>query len=213
MTKCECNAQDLCSGLFSDVMDKLGFQHQIATGFKRNKSILSCFGRARTIKLETCPTVDENIRTGLAFIGTLQKGDILLVEGSREFAYFGELMTKLTTRQGAAGVIIDGLTRDTNYTFRDDVTLPVFAKGYSPVDIKGRGRVESVDVLVHIGGIAVHPGDFIFVDNEAVCIVPEEIEDVVMLGVKNKINDEKRISELIHSGMEISELMDNVTEF
>lgn len=44
-------------------------------------------------------------------------------------------MTKLSTQMEIEGVIIDGLTRDTNYTHKEEVLLPVLAKDYSPVDV------------------------------------------------------------------------------
>lgn len=208
--------RDLCSGDFSDIMDKIDgkkYRHQIATGFLRNHNMVNFIGRARTVLIETVETDDENIRMGLSFLGTVHKDEIFIVKGSNEFAYFGEMMTRLSTNMGIEGVVIDGLTRDTNYTHRDDVLLPIVAKGYSPVDIKGRGRVKAVDVEVGIGGVLVKPGDLVYVDNEAVCVVPRCIEAEVIAKLKEKINEEKRISKLLQSNMPIAELLDNVTEF
>ena len=184
------DCDDLCSGLFSDVMDKMGYKNQIIVNMKNNQKMVNFIGRARTIDIATKDTENENIRKGLSFIGQLGIEDILFVKGSNKFAYFGELMTKLSTRQGIQGVIIDGLTRDTNYTFRDEVKLPVLAKGYSPVDIKGRGCVETVDTIITVDGIRVEPGDLIYADNEAVCVIPKIIENEVMQKVKEKLNDE-----------------------
>lgn len=207
------NTDELCSGLFSDVMDTMGYRHQIITNFCKNQSCISVIGRARTVLIETYETKDENIRMGLSFLGELGKGDILMVKGSEEFAYFGELMTKLSTRQQVEGVVIDGLTRDTNYTHREDVKLPILAKGYSPVDIKGRGRVEATDAVIEINGVEVHPQDLVYIDNEAICIVPKEIEEEVIGKIKEKMKEEVRITNLIDSGCSVSELLETVVEF
>lgn len=207
------NEKDLCSGLFSDVMDKMGYRHQVILNMKRNSDCISFLGRAKTVLIETYETEDENIREGLGFLGTLSRGDVLVVKGSHEFAYFGELMTKLSTQMGIEGVVIDGLTRDTNYTHRPDVLLPIVAKGYSPVDIKGRGRVESTNVKINVDGIDIYPDDLIYADNEAVCVVPKEIEEEVIRRVKEKLEDEKRITGLISSGISVSELLEQVVEF
>ena len=204
---------ELCSGLFSDVMDKMGYKHQIITNMRKNKKSVSFLGRARTVLIETYETDDENIRAGLGFLGLLSQGDVLFVKGSNEFAYFGELMTKLSTQREIEGVIIDGLTRDTNYTHRDDVKLPILAKGYSPVDIKGRGRVEATDVKICVDGIEIHTGDLIYADNEAVCVIPKEIESAVIEKVKEKLEDEKRITGLINSGISVEKLLEQVVEF
>lgn len=204
---------ELCSGLFSDVMDKMGYRNQIIVNLKRNKPMVSFIGRARTVLIETIETDDENIRAGLSFLGQLGEGDILIVKGSNEFAYFGELMTKLSSQIGVEGVIIDGLTRDTNYTHRSDVMLPIIARGYSPVDIKGRGRVKSSDVVIKIDGIEIHPQNLIYADNEAVCVIPSEIEEEVIVKVKEKIKEERHITELIRGGITVDKLLEQVTEF
>ncbi len=207
------NTDKLCSGLFSDVMDRMGYKNQIIIGMKRNKNTVSFIGRARTVLIETMDTDNENIRKGLSFLGDCKKGEILIVKGSDKFAYFGELMTKLSTQIGIEGVIIDGLTRDTNYTHSDEVRLPVLAKGYSPVDIKGRGRVEKTDVDIIVDSIKICPGDLIYADNEAVCVVPKKIEQEVIEKVKEKMEDEDRISKLIAAHITVEELLNRVTEF
>lgn len=205
--------EELCSGLFSDVMDTLGYSNQVITGFLRNHNGISVLGRARTLVLKSVKTDDENIRKGLSFIGDIEEGEILLVKGSMEFAYFGELMTKLSTRQKIQGVVIDGLTRDTNYTHKKEVELPILARGYSPVDIKGRGRVEEVDQTIEIDGKKVEPNTLVYIDNEAICIIPQEIEEEVIFRVKEKLVEEKRITKLIKKDITIEELLKTVKEF
>lgn len=203
----------LCSGTFSDVLDSLGYRKQIIIGMKKNQKKISVLGRARTIKIQTRETNDENIRMGLSFVGKVGAEEILFVQGSEEFAYFGEMMTKLATRNKISAVVIGGMTRDTNYTHDDDVKLPILAKGYSPVDIKGRGCVEAVDVDIVIDKIDIHPQDLVYIDNEAVCIIPKKIEDEVIRLVKEKTKEEERITQLIESGITIDELLETVKEF
>lgn len=204
---------ELCSGLFSDVMDSLGYRKQIITGFQKNLRKISVLGRARTMKIVTMETKDENIRTGLSFVGEIGKNEILLISGSNKFAYFGEMMTRLSVRQGIEAVVIDGLTRDTNYTHQEKIRLPILAKGYSPVDIKGRGRVADVDVNILINGIEIEPNELVYIDNEAICIVPRMIEEEVISKVKEKMKEEIRITELIESGVSIEKLLETVKEF
>ena len=203
----------LDSGIFSDVMDSLGLKKQVITGFLRNHKGIKCLGRARTLEILTMETEDEHIKQGLTFLFTIQSDEILFVKGSNQFAYFGEMMTKLSTRIGIAGVVIDGLTRDTNYTHRDDVSLPILARGYSPVDIKGRGRVERTDVPLEIDGILIHVGDLIFIDNEAICVVPQEHEEKVVAKVLEKVKEEAKISALIRDNLSIEDMLKIVKEF
>lgn len=203
----------LDSGMFSDVMDVLGYRHQIITGFLRNHKGIKCLGRARTLEIETIETSDEKIKMGLTFLGKIKSGEILLIKGSDSFAYFGEMMTKLSTRQGISGVVIDGLTRDTNYTHQEHVNLPILARGYSPVDIKGRGRVKSTDVPIQIDNVEITVGTLIFIDNEAICVVPQEIEARVHEMIEGKIAEEARITDLIKENVSIEEMLETVKEF
>lgn len=203
----------LDSGIFSDVMDRLGLKKQVITGFLRNHKGIKCLGRARTLEILTMETEDERIKQGLTFLGTIHSDEILFVKGSNQFAYFGEMMTKLSTRIGIAGVVIDGLTRDTNYTHRDDVSLPILARGYSPIDIKGRGRVERTDVPIEIDGILIHVGDLIFIDNEAICVVPQAHEEKVVAKVLEKVKEEAKISALIRDNLSIEDMLKIVKEF
>ena len=207
------DTQELCSGLFSDVMDRLGYRKQIITGMQKNIPLVSFMGRARTVSLRTEDTDDENIRTGLSFLGTVGEGEVLVVNGSERFAYFGEMMTRLSMRNRIEGIVINGMTRDTNYTHQNQVMLPVLAKGYSPVDIKGGGRVEAVDIAVTADGVEICPGNLIYADNEAVCVVPGQIEAEVLAKVKEKLDEEKRIIQWIDSGMSVRDLLERVTEF
>ena len=205
------NINDLYSGLFSDGLDKLGFTNQIIAGFKRNQNIIRFMGRARTLAIEVGDAQDENLSLTLNFIDSLKKGDILVIKGC-EYAYFGEMMTRLCLRQGINGVIIDGITRDTLFT-HDDCLLPIVARGYSPQDIKGRGCAKSVDIPIEINGINVESGNFVFVDNDAVCVVPKEIEGVLEDEIKLGIQEEKRIVSLIDAGVPISEIIQNINTF
>lgn len=202
---------DLGSGLFSDGMDRLGYKNQIISGFQHNQKLLRFIGRAKTIEIETGEFEDENLSLTLNFIESLRKGDVLVVKGC-EHAYFGEMMTRLCMRQGIEGVIIDGITRDTLFT-HDNCSLPIVAKGYSPQDIKGRGKAKAVDVPISIEGVQLVPGDLIFVDNDAICIVPEEIEEQLKTDITNGINEESKIVSLINSGASISEILQKIKTF
>ena len=86
-------------------------------------------------------------------------------------------------------------------------------KGYTPVDIKGRGRVQAVDVAVTIGDITVDPHDLVFVDNEAVCIIPKDVEQELLTRIERDIAEEKRIVELISYGVSVEDLLKQVKSF
>jgi 4-hydroxy-4-methyl-2-oxoglutarate aldolase len=201
---------ELFSGMFSDELDKMGYRDQVITGMKLNNNS-KIYGEVKTLLIETVETHDENIKTGLSFLGTLGEGDILCVQGSKDFAYFGELMTRLSTRQGIKGVVIDGLTRDSHYT--KDATLPIYASGYSPKDIKGRGRVKDVNVSITIGGKIVKPGDWIFGDLDGIVIIPQHIKQELEDRINKALQNEQNIKTDIRTGKSVNYILDNYKEF
>jgi regulator of RNase E activity RraA len=201
-----------CSGMFSDNLDKMGHRGQVIDGLVMNVPGGRFFGRARTIRIQTLATDDENIRTGLGFLESVAPGEILCVEASRAFAYFGELMSRLSLRRGLGGVVIGGLTRDSFFTrtLRD---LTVAAEGYSPRDIKGRGRVEATDVEVRIRGVVVAPGDWVFADGDGVVVTPQGLMDALAGRILANIADEEEIVASIDRGAAILEILDRHKEF
>ncbi|TDJ82102.1 RraA family protein [Campylobacter volucris] len=202
---------EYCSGIFSDELDKLGYKNQVINGLLINKSKLRMFGKIRTLIIETMDTPDENIKMGLNFLASLNNGEILFVKGSNEFAYFGELMSRLSQEIGLSGIVIDGLTRDTFYT--QNINLPIFAKGYSPKDIKGRGRVKEVDVDFFIDNIKISSGDYIFGDNDACVILPKNIISELAKKINIAVEEEYNIKQMIFDGKTISDILQVAKEF
>lgn len=201
---------ELCSGMFSDELDKMGYRNQVVTGMQINNSG-KFYGPAKTLLIEEMDTDDENIRAGLSYLGSLSEGDILCVQGSDRFAYFGELMTRLSTRQGVGGVIIDGYTRDSHYTKKADLTI--IAQGYSPKDIKGRGRVSHTNVPIKIGHCTVEPGDYIFADCDGIVIVPSTVRNELESRLLNVLHNERAIIEDIRSGKSVEYILEHYKEF
>ena len=203
--------QEYCTGIFSDELDKLGYKKQVSSDWRLNNQSLRIFGKARTIEIEEIETKDERISIGLNFLANLQQDEVLLVKGSYSFAYFGELMTRLSREIGINGAIIDGLTRDTYYT--QTTNFPVFAKGYTPVDIKGRGRVKAIDIPIKVDGIEVCSGDIIFADSDAVVFVPKNIFSELLPYINKAAEEEYEIKEKIKAGTSIKEILLKHKEF
>ena len=201
---------ELCSGMFSDELDKMGYRNQVVIGMTINNTG-KFYGPAKTLQIEEMDTNDENIQAGLSYLGSLHAGDVLCVKGSKRFAYFGELMTRLSTRQGLSGVVIDGFTRDSHYT--KTASLPVIAQGYSPVDIKGRGRVGDTNIPINLGNCVVTPGDYIFGDCDGVVVIPAAIRVELETRIQNVLQNERSIIEDIRSGKSVDYILKTYKEF
>ena len=199
------------TGVFSECWNKMGLSGRVATGWKLNAPRARLFGRVRTLTVEAMETNDENIKLGLNFLASLNATDVFVVKGNHTFAYFGELMSRLSQEIGLAGVVIDGLTRDTWYT--QTIPLPVFAKGYSPVDIKGRGRVINQAAPVTIDKIRVTSGDYVFADSDAVVFIPANHMERVAEAVRAMVGKEAEIKTMIATGKTIKDILTNHTEF
>lgn len=86
-------------------------------------------------------------------------------------ATFGEVMCSSYRSFGVAGLITSGAARDLDQV--RDLGFPCFADGV--ICSHGFPRFMSFNVPVHVGGLAVDPGDFLHADQNGVTNIPPEI--------------------------------------
>ena len=98
-------------------------------------------------------------------------GQILVAQGSGEWAYFGELTGAEAVRIGLAAVVVDGYVRDLERL--STLELPVFARGSTPQGARPTGPGE-VGVPLRIGDEEVRNGDWIVADADGVVVIPKE---------------------------------------
>ena len=98
-------------------------------------------------------------------------GIVLVVAGASESrtAILGDLVAADLRRAGIAGVVTDGLIRDSRAVAA--LGLPVWARGVTPVASRKDG-VGSVGGRVVIGGVPVSDGDLVVADADGVVIWP-----------------------------------------
>jgi 4-hydroxy-4-methyl-2-oxoglutarate aldolase len=97
-------------------------------------------------------------------------GDVLVVTGSPGRALAGELFATEARRRGLAGIVIDGLCRDSR-TLRA-IDLPFFARGTSP-RAYGATKLPVEDAPIVAGGadaVDVRPGDLVLADDDGVVL-------------------------------------------
>ena len=90
-------------------------------------------------------------------------------------ATFGEVMCSTYKAFGAAGLITSGAARDLDQV--EGLSFPCFADGV--ICAHGYCHILSVGVPVHVGGLAVHPGDLLHGDRNGVTAVPNGIASAV----------------------------------
>ena len=141
--------------------------------------------------LRVLPTTLRPIRRGLRMVGRAltvdargdlmsvfaglqqsSRGDVLVVAaGSDEHAVAGELFATEALRRGVAGLVIDGLCRDSRTLAELD--FPVYARGVAPTACPARA-VPVIQVPIMIGSLEVRPGDLVLGDDDGLVVATAE---------------------------------------
>lgn len=107
----------------------------------------------------------------MSVIGALQisgPGDVLVVSaGIDDQAVSGELFGTEAFRRGLAGVVIDGLSRDTAALQR--LGRPFYSRGVTP-KAPPAAKIPEVQVPVLIGTVTVRPGDLLVGDDDGIIV-------------------------------------------
>lgn len=184
----------LSSSVLSDVLDELGLKGVFSSSFRVNIPGAKMLGRAKTMKIEEMVEGEsyKKIYESLSLYDSVVSNDVIVVANDvPEFAFFGELNANLAIRSGAAGAIIDGVTRDSNETVA--MSFPVFSKGNYCKDTRGRGVIRSMNKKVSIDGVYVSKDDLIFGDSDGIIAIPRDHEKKVLELALERIAAEKGI--------------------
>jgi regulator of RNase E activity RraA len=126
-------------------------------------------------------------------------------------AYFGDLNASLAIRAGAAGAVIDGVTRDSEDVRR--LGLPVYAHASHCNDIKYEGTLKSMNMPIEIGGVPVCNGDVVFADEDGVVVVPRARWAEVEARAWEVLGNEAQIRLNAARGMDAVELLNSFGAF
>lgn len=97
------------------------------------------------------------------------QGRVIIVDGggSMRRALLGDLLAEKAAANGWSGLVINGVIRDVDQM--GYISLGVQALGSCPLKTEKRG-VGQRDIDIHIGGVDVAPGDYIYADNNGVIV-------------------------------------------
>ena len=115
-------------------------------------------------------SLDEQI----ARFGEIPGPPIVVVQDLDEptkAATFGEVMCSTYKAFGACGLITSGAARDLDQVRA--IGFPCFSNGVNPSH--GWPQLPAFHVPVHVGGLAVYPGDLLHADQNGVTNIPPEI--------------------------------------
>jgi regulator of ribonuclease activity A len=127
-------------------------------------------GAIRTLR------VHEDIALMRDMVGSPGHGQVLVIDGggSLSRAIFGDVMAGVASRNGWAGLVINGAIRDGHEI--DAMDIGVKALGTVPKRGQRTGAGET-DVPVSFGGVTFVPGRRVVADDDGVIVLPEGITE------------------------------------
>jgi len=162
---------DTCT--LSDALDALGLTG-VAPGPVPVWEGARVAGPAVTVKLAPGVPDDTRGRThlGARAIDRARPGSVIVVDngGRTEMGGWGGLLSLAASRNGVAGVVLDGACRDVDEA--RELGFPVFARAAVPRTARRRVYEESTGEPVSIAGIPVSEGDLVVADGSGVVILP-----------------------------------------
>lgn len=129
--------------------------------------------RAFSGEVVTVKCFEDNSRVK-EHLATPGKGKVLVVDGggSLRNALIGDMIAENAVVNGWEGVIIYGACRDVDELAKLDIG--VVTLGCVPIKSVRRGEGQ-LNVDLHFGGVTIHPGDYIYVDNNGIVVSREKL--------------------------------------
>jgi regulator of ribonuclease activity A len=120
-------------------------------------------GRAVTIK---CHEDNSLVKQCVDEAGA---GRVIVVDGggSQRRALLGDMLADKAAANGWAGLVINGVIRDVDEI--GQTNLGVQALGTCPIKTEKLG-VGQRDIVIHMGGVDIAPGDYVYADNNGVIV-------------------------------------------
>jgi 4-hydroxy-4-methyl-2-oxoglutarate aldolase len=197
--------EKLYSAVVADILDGLGFRNQaLPHDIRPVDPSRKLVGRAYTILATDTVEIPEDpyIKELEAVDGLTDSGVVVAsVKASADAALWGELLTTAAISKGGRGAVIDGFTRDSSGII--EMGFPVFTRGYSPLDSKGRIEVIAHGIPIRCGGVVVNAGDIIFGDRDGIVVIPEDVSEEALLRASKKVDDESKMKSALQQGMSI----------
>ena len=184
-------AAPLQAAILADVAGRRGALHG---RIRPLRSSMKVAGPAFTVEVRP----GDNLMIHAALM-LARPGDVIVVDGKADLsaALMGAIMVNVCRARGLAGVVLDGAVRDTLEL--EELDFPVFAAGANPngptKNVPGR-----VGHPVSVGGVTVHPGDFICGDADGVVVVERDKLEALLPAARKKVADEAARIEAIRAG-------------
>lgn len=160
---------DLCDQFENDI--HAGLIHVLPPVFQSYGQAQAFHGQAVTFKV-----FEDNTLIKKALENDNGTGKVMIVDGgaSVRCALVGGNIAKAGTQNGWAGIVVDGCVRDTGEI--NELAIGVRALAAMPLRSLKKGAGER-DLGVHIQGVRVNPGDWVYVDADGIVVSPKALHE------------------------------------
>jgi 4-hydroxy-4-methyl-2-oxoglutarate aldolase len=110
---------------------------------------------------------NDDLMSVIAALEIGGEGDVLVVAAGSDRAVSGELFGTEAFRRAMAGVVIDGLSRDSAALTR--LGLPFYSRGVTP-KAPPAAKVPEIQIALMIGDVEVRPGDILVGDDDGIIV-------------------------------------------
>lgn len=148
------------------------------------------------------PALTVRVRPGdnamcMKAIELAQPGDVIVVQDHWDTTHsiWGGIMSLLAKKKGIAGLVTDGLVRDTAQMRNAD--FPVWARGTTPIAPCRGVPPGQIGTQIVCGNTVTNCGDVVLADEDGVVIVPRnEISDVIDAAEAREAKEDKWVEQI-----------------
>lgn len=190
------------TGAITDAYKLLGYDGWMEGIYPIDPDFRVC-GRAFTIQY--APVSDPSVKTYNYYelLNEIHPGDVIVLAANGcRFSIIGENMQHASKKLGAAGIILDGMNRDTPVMRKFD--QPVFSKGHEVRFMPGNFKPVDYNIPVMCGGVRVCPGDYILGDMDGVIVISQGAIEETLFQAERITEIETQMDEAIESGLSMS---------
>jgi len=191
--------------LVNDTMREMNFLDQaLPSSIHPRRDDMVVFGEAFTVRscreaVSNFADVDISARMALRanILDDLRPGVVVVwdTDGDERCAQWGGMMTRMAKKKGCVGAVIDGGMRDTVDVLGQD--FPIFSRYRTSNGVLGRHRWVDYEVVLRIGDVLVHPGDYVLGDIDGALVIPRDLIAEVVTKAERKFQDERGIEQMI----------------
>ncbi len=161
--------------------------------------IWTCSGR-----IDESISDDESLMRWTGLLSAAPAGTVLVCQpNDSTIAHMGELSAETLNHRGVLGYVVDGGNRDSEFIRK--LGWPVFFRYFTPKDVVGKWKVESMGEPIVIGDIDISSGDWILADIDGVVVIPQSMIDSVVTRTEEIMSTESELRTMILNGMDPQE--------